>query len=99
MSSTYHQIPSLVYQRDVLPQPITALSFDPVSDILWSGTNSGHVCANNTPRGLRSVHYPVGGHLAVKRILATDSNVIACGVAAEGIGAWGKGGVNAWYFK
>ncbi|RPD59176.1 hypothetical protein L226DRAFT_488705 [Lentinus tigrinus ALCF2SS1-7] len=99
MSTTYHQIPSLVYQRDVLPQPITALSFDPVSDILWSGTNSGHVCANYTPRGLRGVHYPVGGHLAVKRILATDTNVIACGVAAEAIGAWGKGGVNSWYFK
>ncbi|TFK86247.1 hypothetical protein K466DRAFT_493169 [Polyporus arcularius HHB13444] len=99
MSSTYHQIPSLVYQRDVLPQPVTALSFDPVSDILWSGTNSGYVCANYTPRGLRGVHYPVGGHLAVKKISATDTNVIACGVAGEGIGAWGKGGVNAWYFK
>ncbi|KAI0807023.1 hypothetical protein C8Q74DRAFT_28872 [Fomes fomentarius] len=23
MSSTYHQIPSLAYQRDILPQPIT----------------------------------------------------------------------------
>ncbi|KAI0350212.1 hypothetical protein OH77DRAFT_1431210 [Trametes cingulata] len=99
MSGTYHQIPSLTYQRDVLPQPITALSFDPVSDILWSGTNSGHVCANYTPQGLRGVHYPVGGRFAVKKILATDSNVIACGVTSEGIGAWGKGGVNNWYFK
>ncbi|KAH9923912.1 ubiquitin carboxyl-terminal hydrolase-domain-containing protein [Epithele typhae] len=99
MSATYHQIPSLVYQRDVLPQPITSLSFDPVTDILWSGTNSGHVCANYTARGLRGVHYPVGGHLAVKKILATESNVIACGVASDGIGAWGKGGLNAWFFR
>ena len=99
MSTTYHQIPSLVYQRDILPQPITALSFDPVSDILWSGTNSGHVCANYTPRGLRGVHYPVGGPLAVKKILATESNIIASGLASEGVGAWGKGGVNSWYFK
>ncbi|EJF62633.1 hypothetical protein DICSQDRAFT_154466 [Dichomitus squalens LYAD-421 SS1] len=99
MSTTYHQIPSLAYQRDISPQPITALSFDPVSDILWSGTNSGHVCANYTPRGLRGVHYPVGGHLAVKKILATDSNIIASGLASEGIGAWGKGGINSWYFK
>ncbi|KAH9923924.1 exonuclease-domain-containing protein [Epithele typhae] len=92
-------IPSLVYQRDVLPQPITSLSFDPVTDILWSGTNSGHVCTNYTARGLRGVHYPVGGHLAVKKILATESNVIACGVASDGIGAWGKGGLNAWFFR
>lgn len=35
----------------------------------------------------------------MKKILATDSNVIASGVASEGIGAWGKGGINGWYFK
>lgn len=99
MSSTYHQIPPLVYQRDVLPQPITALAFDPVSDILWSGTNSGHVCANYTPRGHRGVHYPVGGQFAVKKIVATDLQIIACGVAAEGVGMWGKGGMNTWYYK
>ena len=99
MSSTYHQIPPLVYQRDVLPQPITALAFDPVSDILWSGTNSGHVCANYTPRGHRGVHYPVGGQFAVKKIVATDLHIIACGVAAEGVGMWGKGGMNTWYYK
>lgn len=99
MSSTYRQIPSLTYQRDVSPQPITALSFDPVSDILWSGTNSGHVCAYYTPQGLRGVHYPVGGHYAVKKILATDTSVVACGVTSEGIGSWSKGGVNNWYSK
>ncbi|KAI0648291.1 ubiquitin carboxyl-terminal hydrolase-domain-containing protein [Trametes meyenii] len=99
MSATYRQIPPLTYQRDVLPQPITALSFDPVSDILWSGTNSGHVCANYTPQGLRGVHYPVGGQYAVKKIVATDVNVVACSVTSDGIGAWGKGGVNSWYFK
>ncbi|KAI0781364.1 ubiquitin carboxyl-terminal hydrolase-domain-containing protein [Trametes elegans] len=99
MSTTYRQITSLTYQRDVLPQPITALSFDPVSDILWSGTNSGHVCANYTPQGLRGVHYPVGGTYAVKKILATDTNVLACGVTSPGLGAWSKGGVNSWYFK
>ncbi|KAI0329853.1 hypothetical protein GY45DRAFT_1324455 [Cubamyces sp. BRFM 1775] len=99
MSTTYRQIPSLTYQRDVSPQPITALSFDPVSDILWSGTNSGHVCANYTVQGLRGVHYPVGGRFAVKKILATDGNILACGVTSDGIGAWSKGGVNSWYFK
>ncbi|EIW60790.1 poly(A)-specific ribonuclease [Trametes versicolor FP-101664 SS1] len=99
MSSAYRQIPSLTYQRDVSPQPITALSFDPVSDILWSGTNSGHVCAYYTPQGLRGVHYPVGGHYAVKKILATDTSVVACGVTSEGIGSWSKGGVNNWYSK
>ena len=48
---------------------------------------------------MRGVHYPVGGRLGVKKILATESNIIACGVAGEGIGAWSKGGMNAWYFK
>ena len=99
MSSTYRPIAPILTQRDLYPQPVTALSFDPVSDTLWTGNNTGSIAAYYGTQGARGVSFPVGGDLAVKKILATDSNVIACGVTGEGIGAWGKGGVNAWYIK
>ncbi|KAI0637414.1 ubiquitin carboxyl-terminal hydrolase-domain-containing protein [Trametes polyzona] len=92
MSTTYHQLPPITSWS---PQPISALSFDPVSDILWLGTKSGHVCGNYSTKGLPGVQYPVGGD--VGRVLATDTSVVAFG--GEGIGAWGKGGVNKWYTK
>lgn len=99
MSLTYHVIAPNTHQRDVFPQPITALSFDPVSDTLWAGNNSGIVTAYHTAQGIRGVTFPVGGDLAVKAIIASDSNVRASGVSSSGLGAWGKGGVNKWYHK
>ncbi|KAA1471282.1 PAB-dependent poly-A-specific ribonuclease subunit PAN2 [Dentipellis sp. KUC8613] len=100
MSATaYRPTAPITLQRDIASQPITALSFDPVSDTLWTGTNSGHVTAYYTPRGLRGVTFPVGGHLAVKKLLADENYVRACGVASEGVGSWSKGGVNKWYFR
>ncbi|PCH38436.1 hypothetical protein WOLCODRAFT_97122 [Wolfiporia cocos MD-104 SS10] len=99
MSSTYRSIPPITYQRDLYPQPITALSFDPLSDTLWAGLNSGDVVAYYTAQGMRGVVFPVGGGLATKVITATDSNVRAFGVASNGIGAWAKGGMNKWYYR
>jgi len=96
MATTYRQIAPITYQRDVFPQPVTALAFDPVSDTLWTGLNSGIVMAYYTPQGMRGVTFPIGGGLAVKRIAAGDSTVRAFGVASESVGAWGKGGVNKW---
>ncbi|KAH9843028.1 ubiquitin carboxyl-terminal hydrolase-domain-containing protein [Rhodofomes roseus] len=96
MATTYRQTAPITYQRDVFPLPVTALAFDPVSDTLWTGLNSGIVTAYYTPQGMRGVTFPIGGGLAVKRIVASDSNVRAYGVASEGVGAWGKGGVNKW---
>lgn len=99
MALTYHTLPPNTHQRDVFPQPITALAFDPVSDTLWAGNNSGSITSYYTAQGIRGATFPVGGDLAVKRIVANDSNVRASGVSSEGIGAWGKGGINKWYFR
>ncbi|OBZ75634.1 PAB-dependent poly(A)-specific ribonuclease subunit PAN2 [Grifola frondosa] len=96
---TYRKIDPILDHRDVYPQSVTALSFDVVSDTLWAGTNSGNVVAYYTSQGIRGVSFPVGGDLAVKKVHATDSSVIAFGVASDGLGAWGKGGVNKWYCR
>lgn len=95
----YRQLPPITAQQDVFPQPITALSFDPVSDTLWAGSNSGNVTAYYSKGGMRGVSFPVGGKTAVTKILASDSNVRAVSLGSTGIGAWGKGGVNRWYYR
>jgi hypothetical protein len=86
-------------QHDVFLQAITALSFDPTSDTLWSGANTGNVTAYYTPQGVRGVSFPVGGGLSVNKVVADETQVRAYGVAAEGVGAWSKGGVNKWYYR
>jgi hypothetical protein len=88
-----------IAQHDAIPQAITALSFDPTSDTLWSGTNSGDVTAYYTAQGLRGVSFPVGGGLAVNKVISDETQVRAQGVAGEGVGAWSKGGVNKWYYR
>ena len=80
-------------------QPITSLAFDPVSDILWTGSNSGAVVAYCTPQAIRGVSFPVGGGLPVQKVVAGDTYVRACGSAGQGVGSWTKGGVNKWYFR
>lgn len=99
MSATYRLLNPINPPTNVFPQPITALAFDPLSDTLWTGTNSGSIVARYSTQGIRGVSFPVGGSLAVRDIIATESNVRAYGVAANGIGAWGKGGVNKWFYK
>lgn len=99
MSSTYHLLNPLSPESELYPQPVTALAFDPLSDTLWTGTNSGSIVARYSAQGIRGVSFPVGGDLAVREIIATDSNVRAYGLAGNGIGAWGKGGVNKWFYQ
>ena len=99
MTSDYHPIPPITHQRDVFPQPITCISFDHVSDTLWTGNNSGSVVAYYSAQGMRGVMFPVGGNLAVKNIIASDSSVRAAGISSSGIGAWGKGGINKWFYR
>jgi PAB-dependent poly(A)-specific ribonuclease subunit 2 len=100
MSTTpYRPIAPITHQRNIFPQPISALSFDPVADTLWAGTNSGSVIAFYGSRGMRGVTFPVGGGLAVKKITVEENCVRAFGLASEGLGSWGKGGVNKWYFR
>ena len=97
--STAYRITTPIPTLHDYAQPVTALSFDPVSDTLWSGTNAGTVIALHTVQGLRGVSFPVGGALAVKQIVAGDNNVRALGVAGEGVGSWAKGGMNKWFYR
>jgi PAB-dependent poly(A)-specific ribonuclease subunit 2 len=97
--ATYRPAVPITPQHDAFPQIITALSFDLVSDTLWAGENTGNVTAYYTPQGVRGVSFPVGGGLAVNKVVADETQVRACGAAAEGIGAWSRGGVNKWYYR
>jgi hypothetical protein len=94
-AQTYRPAVPIHRQHDV----ITALSFDPTSDTLWSGSNSGNVTAYYTPQGMRGVSFPVGGGMTVNKVVADEIQVRAQGVAGEGVGAWSKGGVNRWYYR
>ncbi|KAF5381095.1 hypothetical protein D9615_003865 [Tricholomella constricta] len=97
MSTSYQEIMPITLSG--YPQPVTALSFDPVSDILWAGSNSGDVTGCYGTRGVRGVSFPVGGSLAVKKIIAGENHVRATGVSGEGLGSWTKGGMNKWFFR
>ena len=97
--STAYRITTQISTLHDYAQPVTALSFDPVSDTLWSGTNAGTVIALHTVQGLRGVSFPVGGGLGVKQIVAGDNYVRALGIAGEGVGSWAKGGMNKWFFR
>ncbi|KAF9228724.1 hypothetical protein BS17DRAFT_724469 [Gyrodon lividus] len=99
MASSYRSTIPLATLHDTYGQPVTALAFDPVSDSLWTGTNSGTVIALHTIQGLRGVSFPVGGGLAVKQLSVGDNYVRALGTAGEGVGSWAKGGMNKWYFR
>ncbi|KAI0293442.1 PAB-dependent poly-A-specific ribonuclease subunit PAN2 [Russula brevipes] len=99
MSQTYRPVVPIAPKHDVFAQAITTLSFDPTSDTLWSGTNSGNVTAYYTPQGIQGVSFPVGGGLAVNKLVADETQVRAQGIAGEGVGAWSKGGVNRWYYR
>lgn len=96
MSNAYHALPPIT---PTFPQTSTALAFDPVSDILWTGSTLGSVTGQYGSRGLRGVSFPTGGNLPVNKILAGDSQILACGHGGTGLGSWSKGGVNKWYFE
>ncbi|KAJ7168294.1 ubiquitin carboxyl-terminal hydrolase-domain-containing protein [Mycena crocata] len=97
MATSYRPITPITLSG--YPQPVTALSFDPVSDTLWTGSNSGSITAYYGTRGARGVSFPVGGSLAVSKMIAGENCVRALGVAGEGLGSWSKGGVNKWYCR
>jgi PAB-dependent poly(A)-specific ribonuclease subunit 2 len=99
MTSAYHPLPPITHQRDLYGQAVTALSFDPVSDILWAGSNTGNVVAYYGTLATRGVCFPVGGNLGVKKVLAGENYVRALGMAGEGVGSWAKGGMNKWFFS
>ncbi|KNZ74766.1 PAB-dependent poly(A)-specific ribonuclease subunit PAN2 [Termitomyces sp. J132] len=96
MSTSYRKITPITLS---FPQPVTSLSFDPVSDILWAGSNLGDVTGYYGTRGIRGVSFKVGGRLAVKKLVSGENHVRALGLAGEGFGTWTKGGMNKWYFR
>ena len=98
MPTSYRPI-NPVSTGHAIPTPITALSFDPVSDILWAGANNGVVTAIYSSRGYLGVFFPVGGNLAVNKLCAGDNYVRALGLASDGLGSWAKGGVNKWFYR
>jgi PAB-dependent poly(A)-specific ribonuclease subunit 2 len=99
MSTTYRSTAPITYHRDLYAQPVTALSFDPVSDTLWSGSSVGNVIAFYGARGTRGVSFPVGGNQPVKKIISGENYVRSHGIDGEGLGSWAKGGMNKWYFQ
>lgn len=91
----YHPLPP--FGQVLYPQPITTLSFDPVSDALWAGHASGSISAYHGASRMRGVTFPVGRAESVRRLIASENDVVAVG--DMGIGSWGKGGVNKWYYR
>ncbi|KZS98990.1 cysteine proteinase [Sistotremastrum niveocremeum HHB9708] len=84
--------------QDPFAIPVTALAFDTISDILWAGKQTGTVNAYYGS-GMRGVSFPVGGDLAVRKLVCSDQHVRALGAAGLGVGAWSKGGANKWYYR
>lgn len=94
MSTSYQSLAPISSSSE----PVTALSFDPVSDVLWAGSNGGQVIAHCGIQGLRGVSYRAGD-LAVHKLVAGENSVRASCVAATGIGSWSKGGMNKWFYQ
>ncbi|KAK0185791.1 ubiquitin carboxyl-terminal hydrolase-domain-containing protein [Armillaria mellea] len=94
MASNYRPITPI---STTFPQPVTALSFDPVSDILWAGSQSGIVTAY-VSEGMSGVSFRVSD-LPVLKVVAGESYVRAAGSRGLGFGSWGKGGVNKWHYR
>jgi len=98
MSGSYATIAPISSSSNGFAQPITTLSFDPVSDILWAGLNSGVVVAYLGRQGVRGPCFRIG-NLSVKKMIAGDNHVHAADNANEILGSWTKGGVNKWHFR
>ncbi|KAJ8093092.1 poly(A)-specific ribonuclease [Marasmius tenuissimus] len=96
MSGFQYSLPPIVIHP--FPQPVSALSFDPVSDTLWAGSGSGYVSAHHGTTGVRGVCFRAGDH-PVQKIVAGDNQVRAASVGGSGVGSWAKGGMNKWYYN
>lgn len=96
--SSYVTIPTISVSLVEFANP-TALSFDPVSDILWAGINSGTVIAYLGAQGVRGPNIRVGSNLSVKKVIAGDNYVHAADNANGCMGSWTKGGVGKWVFR
>ncbi|EFI28391.1 PAB-dependent poly(A)-specific ribonuclease subunit PAN2 [Coprinopsis cinerea okayama7 len=97
--ASYHPLPPLSSpELSNFSRAITALAFDPVSDVLWTGAEDGVVSTYYGHRGLRGVSFPVCKDAPVSKIVAGDSQVNAFCMGSNGVGSWAKGGQNKWFF-
>jgi len=97
MANTYSITAPITYQQTTYPSQISALSFDPVSDVLWAGNGLGQVAAYYRNR-MRGVTFPVGENY-VSSLSVSDSQIYAMTIAGQGLGAWSRGGVNKWHHR
>jgi hypothetical protein len=98
--STYYSIPSIHLSS---PIPVTSLAFDPVSDLLWTGSAAGlttgyfgNISSGYLGNLTRGVTFPVRGETGVLKLLAGEKDIKALGNG--GFGSWTKGGANRWQF-
>ncbi|KAG8829897.1 poly(A)-specific ribonuclease [Serendipita sp. 400] len=97
MTNIYSTSAPFTFQRDTYSCQISALSFDPVSDVLWAGNGVGQVAAFYRNR-MRGVLFPVDKN-AVSSLLVNDNHIYAMTLNGQGVGAWSKGGVNSWHYR
>lgn len=93
----YRPLRPLAPAERPFPRAVTALAFDPVSDILWTGNEDGVVTTYYTNRGFPGVSFPVCRDIPVSKIVAGDSQVNVFGAGSNGVGSWAKGGNNKWF--
>ncbi|KAF9001875.1 ubiquitin carboxyl-terminal hydrolase-domain-containing protein [Cyathus striatus] len=98
MTSTYRPISPITTIAN-FPNSATALSFDPLSDIIWVGSDAGNVTACYGTEGVRGVSFPVGKDYPVSKVVAGDNHVRAFAADGKGVGSWAKGGMNKWFFQ
>lgn len=107
MSIVYHPhhllppLPPPSSTPHLLPYP-TALTFDPFSDLLWSGSSEGSISSFASPRAFtRNVTFPAhgrtlgfGGEQGVKGLLVGEREVVS--LTARGLGGRKRGGQAKW---
>ena len=97
MASTYSITAPITYQQDIYPSNISAVAFDPVSDVLWAGNGLGQVAAYYRNR-MRGVVFPVGNNY-VSSLYTSEQQIYATTLEGRGLGAWSKGGANIWQYR
>lgn len=97
MAQTYSITAPITFQQSTYPSQISALSFDSLSDVLWAGNGLGQVVAYYRNR-MRGVAFPVGDNY-ISSLSISDSQIYAMTIAGQGLGAWGRGGVNKWHYR
>lgn len=98
MSNIYYVDQPITQLRDsnTLPFPVTALAFDPLSDVLWTGS-AGQVSAyyHNRSRGVYWRH----SKNTITKIAAGDSHVRVIDAVGRQLGAYSKGGATRWQYR